>query len=306
MEPKTDFTDILKTPPADLVGRRRELELLISILMAEKHVLLEGAPGTSKSTLLRHVTQQLDLPLFQVEGSADLTPAKLIGTFNPSLVLEKGFDPAFFEPGPLFHAMEQGGILYIDELNRAAPDATNTLIRAMEEKEVVVPRYGTLTALPTFRVVAAMNPFDDTGVTRVSRALFDRVCRMKMEYQNADEEYEIATLNAPEAPNSITKFGVSVARLTRSDERLRQGASVRGAIDFAHIAQTLAVVRGGHNQESIIDAALSAFTGKIWLENPSNSPEEVILEIVAKVLRDAGRGLFHDLNDESAKKATGS
>jgi len=270
--------------------------------MAGKHVLLEGGPGTSKSTLLQFVTSQLQLPLFQVEGSADLTPSKLIGTFNPSLVLEQGFKPEFFEPGPLFRAMEEGGILYIDELNRAAPDATNALIRAVEDGEIVIPRFGKVVARPSFRVVAAMNPFDDTGVTRISRALFDRMCRLKMEYQNLEEETQIVKTEVPEAPQAIIGIGTRIARATRYDDRLRQGASVRGAIDFARIAPSLALVREGYETETIFDAALTAFTGKIWLDTPGISAEDIILDIIQNVLRELDDGFFESLNEDLKKK----
>ena len=293
---------VLDVSSTSIVGRKRELEILISVLVAGKHVLLEGAPGTTKSTLLQFLTSQLQLPLYQIEGSADLTPSKLIGTFNPSLVLEKGFKPEYFEPGPLFHAMEEGGILYIDELNRAAPDATNALIRAMEEREIVVPRYGKIMAKPSFRVVAAMNPYDDTGVTRISRALFDRMCRLKMDYQNLEEEAQIVTTNVPEAPQSIVRIGTRIARATRYDDRLRQGASVRGAIDFAQIAPSLALIRGSYGTKTIIDSELSAFTGKIWLDSPGFSAEDIIVEIVQNVLRELEDGLFDSLNEDLKKK----
>jgi MoxR-like ATPase len=254
--------------------------------------------------MLQFVTGQLGLPLFQIEGSADLTPSKLIGTFNPNLVLEQGFKSDFFEPGPLFRAMEEGGILYIDELNRAAPDATNALIRAMEEREIVIPRYGRVIAKPSFRVVAAMNPFDDTGVTRISRALFDRMCRLKMDYQSLEEESQIVTEEVPETPQAIIGLGTRITRATRYDDRLRQGASVRGAIDFARIAPSLALVRGGYGTETLIDAALTSFTGKIWLDTPGISAEEIMLDIVQQVLRDLDKGFFDSLNADLKKKMT--
>ncbi len=297
-----EFIDVVKSKPDDLIGRLKELEILIAVLLAGEHVLLEGAPGTSKSTLLRYVTKQLNLPLHQVEGSADLTPSKLIGTFNPNLVLEQGFKPEFFEPGPLFKAMEDGGLLYIEELNRAAPDATNALIRAMEEGEIVIPRYGKIKANKSFRVVAAMNPFDDTGVSRISRALFDRLCRIKMDYQSIEEEVLIVSTAINNAPKSIIEIGTRIARATRFDDRLRQGSSIRGAIDFSNIAPSLAMIRGNYNISTILDAALTSFTSKIWLENPSYSEEDIILEIVESVLKNLDKGFFDDLNLDLKKK----
>ena len=300
---RESFSKILDEKPASLVGRQKELEVLIAVLLSGEHILLEGPPGTSKSTLLRYVTDKLHLPLFQIEGSADLTPAKLIGTFNPNLVLEDGFKPEFFEPGPLFKAMQEGGVFYIDELNRAAPDATNALIRSIEEAELVIPRYGTVKAQSSFRVVAAMNPFDDTGVTRISRALFDRLCRIKMQYQTLEEETEIVRHNMKsERPNAIIEIGTKIARATRFDDRLRQGSSVRGAIDFTNIAPNLAIIRGGYSSQTLLDAALAAFTGKIWLENPNLEEENIILELVEQVLRGLDQSFFDELNMDLDKK----
>ncbi|MHA2101233.1 MAG: AAA family ATPase [Candidatus Kariarchaeaceae archaeon] len=303
-ETDENYSRLLDSKPSDLVGRSKELEVLIAVLLSGEHVLLEGPPGTSKSTILRYITEQLKLPLYHIEGSADLTPSKLIGTFNPNLVLEQGFKPEFFEPGPLFRAMKEGGILYIEELNRAAPDATNALIRAMEEGEIVIPRYGAITSEPGFRVVAAMNPFDDTGVSRISRALFDRLCRLKMDYQPHEEEVQIARVASNDSPDSLIEIGTRIARATRFDDRLRQGSSVRGAIDFSNIAPTLAGLRGSYSISTIIDAALAAFTAKIWLENPNHSEEEIILEIVESVLRNLDKAFFDDLNLDLKKKKT--
>ncbi len=285
-----------------VVGRRKELELILSVLLSGQHILLEGPPGTSKSTILRYVTSKLDLPLFHVEGSADLTPSKLIGTFNPSMVLEQGFKPEYFEKGPLFQAMEHGGILYIDEFNRAAPDATNALIRAMEEQEIVIPRYGVIRAKDSFRVVAAMNPFDDTGVSRLSRALFDRLCRVKMDYQTMEEEKEIVRNEIEDAHPSLVEIGVKIGRATRYDDRLRQGSSVRGATDFVKIAENLASIRGHFDSGVIIDSANAAFSGKIWIENPLSTAEEILLEIIEAVLQSLGSDVLSDLSESLKKK----
>jgi len=296
-----EFSKILEGS-SGVIGRRRELEMIVSILLSGKHILLEGAPGTSKSTLLKYVTTSLELPLFHVEGSADLTPSKLIGIFNPSLALNQGFKPEFFEKGPLFLEMEEGGVLYIDEFNRASPDATNTLIRAMEENDIVIPRFGTIKAKKNFRVVAAMNPFDDTGVSRLSRALFDRFCRIKMDYQPTDEEREIVLATLDDVPSPLVEIGVKIGRATRFDDRLRQGSSVRGAVDFVKIAENLASILGEFTTNVIIESANAAFSGKIWIENPVNTAEEILLEIVEAVLKTIDSNLLDELSNTLKKK----
>ena len=76
---------------AHLVGRERELTLLLAAVAAGRDLILEGPPGTSKSTLLRAITAEWGIPLVFVEGNADLTPAKLIGHHNPARVLREDY-----------------------------------------------------------------------------------------------------------------------------------------------------------------------------------------------------------------------
>ena len=94
-------------------------------------MLLEGPPGTGKSTLLRQVASGREIPFVMVEGNAELTPARLIGHFDPALVLNKGYVPEIFEDGPLLDAMRTGALLYIEELNRIPEETINVLLTAM-------------------------------------------------------------------------------------------------------------------------------------------------------------------------------
>jgi MoxR-like ATPase len=136
---------------AQVVGRRRELTLVLAAVAAGRDIMLEGPPGTSKSTMLRAITGHWGVPFVLVEGNAELTPARLVGHHNPARVLREDYSSDNFVPGPLVAAMQEGGFLYIEELNRAPEDTLNTLLGAMAEREITVPRVGVITALPTFR-----------------------------------------------------------------------------------------------------------------------------------------------------------
>ena len=100
---------------APVVGREHELELILAAVSAGRDMLIEGPPGTSKSTLLRAITAEWGVPMVFVEGNADLTSAKLTGYCNPAQVLREGYTAANFVDGPLLEAMREGGFLYIEE-----------------------------------------------------------------------------------------------------------------------------------------------------------------------------------------------
>ena len=144
--------------PAVVVGRGREEQLLEAALRSGAHVVLEGPPGTGKSTLLRHVCARRGTSFVLVEGNAELTPARLVGHFDPALVLARGYTPDVFVDGPLLEALREGGLLYVEELNRVPEETLNGLLTVMSEGEIAVPRLGRVAAAPGFRFVAAMNP----------------------------------------------------------------------------------------------------------------------------------------------------
>jgi MoxR-like ATPase len=235
---------------ASVVGRERELSLVLAAVAAGRDILLEGPPGTSKSTLLRAITHEWGIPLVFVEGNADLTPAKLVGHHNPARVLREDYSPENFVDGPLVEAMREGGFLYIEEFNRAPEDTLNTLLTAMAERRIAVPRVGEVIARDTFRVIASMNPYDNIGTTRLSTSVHDRLCRLAITYQDAAAERGIVALRAPQFDQSLADLkparyerlvgdAVAVTRATREHEDIRQGSSVRGAIDLTLIAGQL-------------------------------------------------------------------
>ena len=298
------YNSILHSVQNEIVGRKKELELITACLMSGKHILLEGPPGTSKSTMLRLISQHSQLPIHILEGNADLTPAKLVGNFDPALVLEHGIKPDFFVRGPLLLAMEEGGILYIDEFNRMASDASNALIRAIEERELVIPRFGIIHAHDNFRVVLAQNPFDDVGVGRISRALFDRLIRITTDYQSMLEEHEIVVheakdLHLEKIDHELIRLGIQMTRATRHHPEIKQGASVRGAIDFITIYTSLKKINTNRTPYGLLrDAFWAALSGKIWLDPSSENTPEKIIEELLKGFLDSSDNEF-DLGDLS-------
>lgn len=267
---------------ATVVGRVREVELLTAALDSGAHVLLEGPPGTGKSTLLRSVAAGDAVPFIFVEGNAELTPGRLIGHFDPAQVLSRGYREDIFVDGPLVEALRSGALLYLEELNRVPEETLNVLLTVMSEGELHIPRLGVVAAARGFRLVAAMNPYDAVGTARISAAVYDRTCRITMGYQSAPDETRIVALRSPEVPEEWRERVVDLVRRTRDHQDIRVGSSVRGAIDLTGLAVSLGRMRHRPATDWHIglDAALVALSGRVRLqESCPRSPEAVVREL---------------------------
>lgn len=270
-----------------VVGLRREVEILAVAMGTGRHVLMEGPPGSGKSTLLGRLAAETGRRIEFVEGNAELTPGRLIGQFDPALVLNEGYRPEFFLDGPLVSALRNGSWLYVEEFNRIPEETLNVLLTVLAEGELHVPRLGHVRAAPGFWLVSAMNPFDAVGTARISQAVADRMCRVSVGYQDVDAERRIAA-QVSGVDGTVTDISVAVGRATREHPRLRTGSSVRGAIDMTLLATGLADLRGcaPRTLEVLEDAAVSAFSGRVALDDASDDDRDVIvLDILRDVLQ---------------------
>src|SRR3954468_10114347 len=267
-----------------IVGLRREAEVLAATLAGGCHVVLEGPPGTGKSTLLRAVAAAAGLGVEFVEGNAELTPARLARHHAPALVLEAGYRADTFVDGPLLTALREGRLLYIEELNRVPEETLNVLVGAPAQGEIPVRRLGRVPAADGFRLIAAMNPFDAVGTARVSQAVSDRMCRIAIGYQDdAGEGRIVETVTGHGGP--LVAPAVALARLTRTARQVRMGASVRGAIDLVRLGLKLSALRGepepAPGDATFADAAVAALSGRLRLEEGADTtPEALVLALI--------------------------
>ena len=256
--------------------------MLTVALDAGRHVVIEGPPGTGKSTLLRAIARDSGRDVVFVEGNAELTPARLIGQHDPSQVIAAGYTPGGFTDGPLLQAMRQGALLYLEEFNRVPEETLNVLITVLTEGEIAVPRLGAVRADPGFRLIAAMNPFDAVGTARVSHAIADRICRVVLGYQDAAAEQAITTAITGLRGRPV-ELAVALTRATREHRDVRMGSSVRGAIDLVLLATGLQRLRGEDRlvRATVRDAAHAALSGRIRIaDGCDRSPESVLDEII--------------------------
>jgi MoxR-like ATPase len=293
---------VLDALAREVVGLRREAEVLAVALETGRHVVLEGPPGSGKSTLLRGLSRLSARRVLFVEGNAELTPARLVGGFDPALVLEAGYSADTFLEGPLIEALRGDGWLYVEELNRVPEETLNVLVTVLAEGELHVPRLGRIPAGPGFRLVAAMNPFDAIGTARVSQAIADRLCRIAIRYQDEDAERRIVEQVTGRA-GDVAELMVALVRASREHADLRIGASVRAAIDATLLADGLQRLRGEEapSRATLLDAAVAALSGRITLEDGSaRTAEEIVAELLDRLLTPPSRPERDDDRSRSA------
>ena len=269
-----------------LVGRSSERGAVEACLAAERHVLLEGPVGVGKTALARDVCEKLARGFIRVDGDGRYTEGKLVGQFDPPLVLAHGYAAENFIAGPLVRAMREGAVLFINELNRMPEGVQNVLLPAMDEGLLTLPMLGPVRAAPGFAVVATQNPAEFVATGALSEALLDRFELVRLGHPSAEDEHAIVRQNARGAPPDVViASAVALVRATRVDPRIRRGASVRAAIAIADLAmQFLGTERGDdHVDDAVGRAGSLALPTRIELADPLGTPMSGVISTLARV-----------------------
>lgn len=246
-----------------IVGKEREVDLLLTALLASGHVLLEDVPGTGKTLLAKSLAASLSLSFQRIQFTPDLLPSDLTGIhyFNQK-------DGEFhFRPGPLFSR-----IVLADEINRATPRTQSSLLECMEERQISIEGR-TMPLESPFMVLATQNPVDNQGTFPLPEAQMDRfLIRMKLGYPSAAEGVEIlrrtaaaGSLKPEETTRTATAeevleaqrlcgqvrvaddlmgYIVALAEATRSHDETALGISPRGTQALLRAVQAYAALQG--------------------------------------------------------------
>lgn len=290
-----------KTFSGTLIGRSDELQKLRACLRADRNVLLEGPVGVGKTYLALAVTSDLGRPVFRIDGDSRYSEQKLSGWFDPPTVIKKGFTKDAFVPGPLVEAMLQGGVLFINELNRLPEGVQNVLLPAIDERMIALPRLGQIQAKPGFIVVATQNPKEFVATSHLSEAILDRFELVVIDYQSEVEELEIVSNRLKGVPkkyeNLLPQAAVLLGRATRNHPKIKRGASVRAALSLAEIASVL-LQDGADFETAFVEAALMALPTRIEMEreiesdrSPQQETESLLKELSQSVLSQLDSGL---------------
>ncbi len=216
------FSDLREALSAEIIGQSALVERLLVALLADGHLLVEGAPGLAKTSAIRALAARVEADFARLQFTPDLLPADLTGTevWRPQ-------DGRFeFQPGPVFHSL-----LLADEVNRAPAKVQSALLEAMGERQVTVGRT-TYPLPPLFLVMATQNPIEQEGTFPLPEAQLDRfLMHVRIGYPEAAAEAAILRLARERAIAMLEAPSVPAERISEADVM-----AARAAVLALHMA----------------------------------------------------------------------
>jgi len=214
--------DVLQT---EVIGQPALVDRLLIALLADGHLLVEGAPGLAKTTAIKALASRIEADFHRVQFTPDLLPADLTGTD----VLRPATAAFEFEPGPLFH-----NLVLADEINRAPAKVQSALLEAMAERQVTIGRRSW--PLPKlFLVMATQNPIEQEGTFPLPEAQLDRfLLHVPVGYPKAESERGIMRLAHARARDELGTHAQPERVLSQADL-----FAARGRVLDLHMAEGL-------------------------------------------------------------------
>jgi MoxR-like ATPase len=253
--------------------------------------IVVGPPGIGKSLLVRKFAYDTGRPFHEIFFDELLRPAYLIGSFDPAIVLQKGYCQKAFEKGHLLRAMEEGGIFLAQELNRAGEFCQNSLLEPLEERSYYVPKIGRVYADERFAFIATANPAELAGTHQFSEALRDRLrIWISLTYPDRNTELKIIRMNCEPAtlPKDILDKIYAVVKAAREEQEHEMAVSIRAGISIAKLAAHHISKHGELRDSDLTNYAHSAFLGacrgKAWI-----SLDRTIDKVIREALKAYGR-----------------
>ena len=244
-----------------IVGKTETVELLLTAILANGHVLLEDVPGTGKTLLSKSLAKSLDAGFARIQFTPDLLPSDVTGLS----VYNSKSGEFEFKPGPVFT-----NILLADEINRATPRTQSSLLECMEERQVTCDGVTRKLAAP-FLVIATQNPVETQGTFPLPEAQLDRfLMRLRPGYPSHEEALSIidrfirndplasleavatrealveaqGMLGSVQVSEPVREYIVALVEKTRTLPQVQLGVSPRGLLALLRATQALALIRG--------------------------------------------------------------